>query len=302
MRLVAGTLGIALVAIVVGALVLSFTPVLQVRSIEARSTAHIPSSDIIRLSGVGVGTPLISLDREAIRSKLAQNPWVRSVDVDWGLDGTLRITVNERAPYALVVMGSQDIAWYLAEDGVWLEPSDVKPSGEVDMFTAALDKCRSDGLLLIADVPQTVNPKAGTKTTDSSIEGVLAYQQGFSPEFAQQVAYYRAESESSLSCVLMSGVEISLGAPREIDSKEVVVQALLAEFPNQLTYINVRVPSHPTYRRLDSENVAPGTGVYGADDVVPEEEPAPEGEAPDLGEGEGSPEDEGEPSGVPYGT
>ncbi len=286
MKLVAGTIGIALVAIVVGALVLSFTPVLQVRSVEAASTAHIPSSDIIRLSGVGMGAPLISLDGEAIRSRLMQNPWVASVDVDWGLDGTLRIKVSERTPYALVVMGSQDIAWYLAEDGVWLEPSDVKPSGDVSMFTAALEKCRSDGLLLVTDVPQTVNPKAGTKTTDPSIEGVLAYQQDFSPEFAQQVAYYRAESESALSCVLVSGVEISLGAPRDIDSKEVVVEALLAEFPNQLTYINVRVPSHPTYRKLDSSNVAPGTGVYGEGD-------GGAGDVGDVGAGdEGAPEEE----------
>ncbi len=242
-----------------------------------------------------MGTPLITLDQEAIRAKLTQNPWVLSVDVGWGLDGTLHLNVTERAPYALVVMGSQDLAWYLAEDGVWLEPSDVRPTGEVDMFTAALEKCRADALLLIADVPQTVNPKAGAKTTDPSIEGVLAYQEGFSPEFAQQVAYYRAESESSLACVLVSGVEISLGAPRDIDSKEVVIDALLAEFPNQLTYINVRVPSHPTYRKLDSENVAPGTGVYGdggeetGDGSTREgEELPPEGEyGEDEGEAQG---------------
>ncbi len=291
LRLVIGTIGIALFAIVVGAIVLSFTPVLQVRSIEAASTAHIPSSDIIRLSQVDVGTPLISLDREAIRSRLMANPWVVSVDATWGIDGTLHIAVSERSPYALVVMGSQNIAWYLAEDGVWLEPSDVKPSGEVSMFEAALEKSRAEGLLLITDVPQTVNPEAGAKTTDASIEGVLAYQEGFSPEFAQQVAYYRAESESSLTCVLMSGVEISLGAPREIESKEVVIQALLAEFPNQLTYINVRVPSRPTYRKLDSENVAPGSGVYGEGDETFGDEGAPEEE--EQGEDEGSYEDEG---------
>ena len=272
----------AAVAIVIGAIVLSFTPVLQVRSVEATGTSHIESSDIIRLSQVGQGTPLIAIDGEAIRSRLAQNPWVASVDVRWGFDGVLHIDVTERVPYALVVMGSQNIAWYLAEDGVWLEPSDVKPSAEVSMFTAALDRARSEGLLLVVDVPATVNPQAGSETTDPTIEGVLAYQTGFTPEFAEQVAYYRAASEPALTCVLVSGMEISLGAPREIDAKETVIEALLAEFPNQLTYINVRVPSRPTYRKLNSDSVAPGSGVYGTIDEGAKAPPEGEGTADDA--------------------
>lgn len=258
-----GSVIVAVVALVAVVLLLSFTPILPVRSVQAPATSHISSDDIVRIADVAVGSPVLRVDQEGIRARLRQNPWVDTVNVRWSIDGTVAIEVVEREPYALVVMGSQSIAWYMDADGVWLEPSDVKPHGDVSMFSAALEQCKATGLLLIADVPANVNPQAGSPTTDAPIEGVLAYQHDFTPEFASQIAYYKAESETSLACVLASGVEISLGAPRDAESKETVIEALLAEFPNQLTYINVRVPSHPTYRKLDVSSVAPGSGVYG---------------------------------------
>ena len=41
------------------------------------------------------------------------------------------------------------------------------------------------------------------------------------------------------------------------------MQQLLAKYPNRITYINVRVPSSPSYRMLDSDAVQEGTGAYG---------------------------------------
>ena len=58
-------------------------------------------------------------------------------------------------------------------------------------------------------------------------------------------------------------MEVSLGAATNVSSKESVVLGLLDKDPGELTYINVRVPSNPSYRRIDSDTVQAGTGATG---------------------------------------
>ena len=82
-----------------------------------------------------------------------------------------------------------------------------------------------------------------------------------SEELWSQVVSVSAPSVEALSCILGTGVEVSFGSPNNIESKEIVVQQLLAKYPNRITYINVRVPSNPSYRMLESESVQEGTGA-----------------------------------------
>jgi cell division protein FtsQ len=139
-----------------------------------------------------------------------------------------------------------------------LDVSDEQSADDV-----ALEKATSVGAILITGVPATVDPVAGSKATDEVIAAVRSYLDGFSSDFASQIVSFTAPSEASISCVLSSGVEVSLGSPTDISSKEEVVKSLLAEYPDELTYINVRVPSSPSYRRIDSTNVTAGTGATG---------------------------------------
>ncbi|MBF0904805.1 MAG: cell division protein FtsQ, partial [Atopobium sp.] len=37
--------------------------------------------------------------------------------------------------------------------------------------------------------------------------------------------------------------------------------AMLKQFPGELTYLNVRTPASPTYRRVSTGNVQSGSGV-----------------------------------------
>ena len=56
-------------------------------------------------------------------------------------------------------------------------------------------------------------------------------------------------SESAIGCTLKNGVEVSLGAPEDIALKEAVALEILNQHSNDVTYINVRLPSKPTYRK-----------------------------------------------------
>ena len=68
-------------------------------------------------------------------------------------------------------------------------------------------------------------------------------------------------SPESVSCTLKSGVEVLLGSPTEIETKEMIVTRYLEAHPGTITYLNVRVVTNPAVRLIDSENVQPGTGV-----------------------------------------
>ena len=160
-------------------------------------------------------------------------------------------------------MSSRSVAWYLGEGEVWLEPMNLDVTDGQSADDVALEKATSIGSILITGVPATVDPVAGSVATDDVITAVRSYLDGFSSDFASQIVSFTAPSEASISCVLASGVEVSLGSPTDISSKEEVVKSLLAEYPDELTYINVRVPSSPSYRKIDSTDVTAGTGAVG---------------------------------------
>jgi cell division protein FtsQ len=256
---------VAIVAAVLGVafLVLSNTSTFQITSIDAVATDHVSADDIQKLANVEEGTTLLNVDTYAITQGLMKNPWVASVSIEREFPDKLKISVTERTVEAVVVMSSRSVAWYLGEGEVWLEPVNLDVSDGESADDVALEKATSVGAILITGVPATIDPVAGSMATDDVIIAVRSYLDGFSSGFASQIVSFTAPSEASLSCVLANGVEISLGSPTDISSKEQVVKSLLAEYPDELTYINVRVPSSPSYRKIDSTNVTAGTGAVG---------------------------------------
>ena len=256
---------VAVVAAVLGVafLVLSNTSTFQITSIDAVASDHVSADDIQKLAKVEEGTTLLNVDTNAITQNLMKNPWVESVSVEREFPDKLKISVTERTVEAVVVMSSRSVAWYLGEGEVWLEPVNLDVSDGQSADDVALEKATSVDAILITGVPATVDPVAGSKATDDVIVAIRSYLDGFSSDFASQIVSFTAPSEASISCVLSSGVEASLGSPSDISSKEEVVKSLLAEYPDELTYINVRVPSSPSYRKIDSSNVTAGTGATG---------------------------------------
>lgn len=271
------------VAVLVG---VSKMPVLTVGTVQADGTEHLTSDEIVRLAAVPDDATLLNVDVGQIQENLSKNPWVKNVTVTRVLPDTIKLSVEERTVFALVTMKTGTSVWYLSAQGVWIEPASVSTTGDQTTADAALALAAKEGCLLIQEVPSSVQPKAGTKTTDEAVLAVLSYQEGFSEGFASQVVSYTAQSTASISCSLKNGIEVSLGSPSQIASKEAVVTKLMAEHPNQLTYINVRNPSKPSYRKVNSDAVGEGTGVVAPN---PDDGAASEsGTDADTGTGDGA--------------
>lgn len=253
-------LALALVA-VVALFVLRNSPVFAITSIEFEPTEHVSAEDVQNLAAVPEGSTLLNVDTGAIEESLRKNPWIASASFSRVFPNTLRITVEEQRPAALVLMSSGSIAWYLGESGCWIEPTKVEAAEGQSVDDAVLAIAEGQGCLLVTDVPSTVDPVAGSEATDETLDAVRQFQEGFSEDFSSQVACYSAPSVENVSCVLKSGVEVALGAPTDISEKEEIVRGYLDQSDGHVVRINVRVPSNPAYREIDSANVQPGEGV-----------------------------------------
>ena len=261
--IVAAVVALGLIAIVVF-FVLRDSSVFSVDEVVVEATEHVTQSDVANLLHIEDGTTLLNFDRAEIAAQLKRDPWVGSVTVERQFPHTLKITVEEQALDALVVMNSGSMGWYLGSSGVWIEPVKITVADGQSVNDAALALARSKGVLLITGVPATVEPQAGCEATDDVLTAVSSFRSSFSADFSSKIVSYDASSADAVSCVMESGVQVSLGSATNISYKEQVAAALLEKYAGQITYINVRTPSSASVRRVGSADVTQGTGADGS--------------------------------------
>lgn len=264
---VLGALAALAVVAAVALFALRDAPVFKINQIEFEPTEHISAEDVQNLARVPEGSTLLNVDTSAIEESLRRNPWVGSVSFVREFPGTLRVVIQEQRPDMLVVMASGSMAWYLGDAGTWIEPVPLQTAEGQSVDDAALAVAQESGCLLVTDVPPSVDPEAGSAATDEVLTAVQQFREGFSSDFSDQVVSYGAPSAENISCVLKSGVEVSLGSPDSISEKEQIVEAYLDQYPGHVVRINVRVPSDPTFREIDSDSVEAGDGVSVGEDA-----------------------------------
>lgn len=301
--LVSAALIVILLVVAIALAILAHTSAFVIDTVEATGTEHAKAEDIARLVVLEDGATLLSIDDGAIRDSVCKNPWISNVDVERIFPGTIRIHATERIPRALVSMGTGGVAWLLGDDGHWIEPVSLEVGEDEATRDAALAKASEYGAVLIANVPSDVVPVAGSACTDSSVLAALSFEDQFSSDFASEVVSYNAPGADDIACVLKSGVEVSLGSSTSVSSKEQIVLGIVEEYGGRVTYINVRVPSRPTFRYVDSPYVKEGTGANGSSAVETkplQEHVTPDENATQAPENETSTDDYGYDSGNGY--
>ena len=250
-------------AVLIAFFVLRDSAVFSVDDVVVEGSTHVSESDVRNLFSLEDGTTLLNIDKDQINEQLKRDPWVASVEVERQFPHTVKLTVVEQQVDMLVVMNSGSLGWYLGSSGSWIEPTKIEVSEGQSVNDAALAKARAEGVVLVTGVPATVNPASAQPATDDVLSAVKSFREGFSSEFAAKIVSYDASSADAVSCVLESGVQISLGAATSISYKEQVASALLEKYPGQITYINVRQPASASVRKVGSADVTQGTGADG---------------------------------------
>ena len=76
-----------------------------VKNIVVDGAAHRSAADVARLAGVEAGKNVFAIDLEVARRAILADAYIEQATVDRKLPGTIRITVVEREPTALVALG-----------------------------------------------------------------------------------------------------------------------------------------------------------------------------------------------------
>ena len=273
-RMRALLLSIVAAALVVVAVVLCvWSPLFQIRSISVEgSCAHVSAERVTQLAAVPAGATLFGYDESGVTQRLLSDPWVAGVTLTRSLPDTLVIQIEERALGAVVMLSNGTQAWRLSTDGVWLEEvalTEVTSDNGADAYDVqAKNAAASEGVVFVSEASAALAPKAGEPCEDEGLLGLMQYMVSFSSQLRDQIVSATATNKESIAVVLTSGIKVSLGAPDDISLKEQAVLGILNTYQGQVSYINVRVPSKPTYRAV-SQDAAASDGDSSAVDSLP---------------------------------
>ncbi len=236
-------------------LILSYTSAFKVEEVIVEPTAHFTQEELDKIVFVDPEATLLNVDVSPAVEELKKNPWVASVDVQKKFPHTLTITINERKIFALALIGPENAAWYIGDHFHWIEPAKVETEKDEAVREAALQMVKDSGYYLIYDLPAEINPETGALVDVPVLQDVQKISQELSSSLASQLSAFSAPARDSISLRLTNGIEIAFGSAEDIASKEKVINAILNQHENHVTYINVRNPHKPTYRKIESNSV-----------------------------------------------
>lgn len=167
---------VVLVAVVGWALLAG--PLLAVRRVQVDGAVTLTADEVRRSAGIADGTPLLRVDVDAARARVARLPQVASVQVTRGWPGTVVVTLTERVPVAVVDRnGTRTL---VDRDGVLFDTiTGNPPPGVVPLDVADPrpdDPATRAALAALAAMPRSL--RAGvdhaTATTDQDVTLALA--------------------------------------------------------------------------------------------------------------------------------
>jgi cell division protein FtsQ len=222
---------LVLTGLVAGAVALWDSPVLDLRRVEVGGNRRVQARDIVVASELSSRDHLLRISTSNVAARVEQSPWVAAARVERILPSSVRITVVERTPAAVVVAGPWS---YLVDaQGVVLEKATTAASSSRLPVIADLP---AQGLLPGRHVPL---PQFGQALTILSI---------LPPAMRDRVAVVRAPSVESITIELSGGPVILFGPAERLGDKRFALRAIAAKAEQDrmvLASIDVRVPDRP---------------------------------------------------------
>jgi cell division protein FtsQ len=212
---------VALVVIVVATAVwlVYFSSAVTVRKVEVDGNSAVSTQRIERIARVPLDRQLVRVDLAAIQARVEAIPAVRTVSVSRSWPHSIKITVTERVPIAVVSRGTGLQAVDI--DGV-LFGSYAKPPPDLPVV-------RTDP-----------NVKAAALAESARVVRSLR------PDIAAKVEDVDVESVDQITLSLTGGTTVVWGSADFSDEKAEVLAILLRGKKNKFSEIDVSVPGRPT--------------------------------------------------------
>lgn len=221
---VAGTLGA--LAAVYG---LARSPVLDVDHVRATGGEHTGAAAVATAAAIERGEPMLTLDTGAVARRVEALPWVDEARIERRWPGTVRISVTERTPAAVVPLG-EDRSALVDLTGRVLDVGQEPPA----------DLVRVSGLQRRPDAGESL----GREGRDAlAVVGALG----------ERLPGGVVEVTTDLEAGLALGGRVRFGTVDDLEDKVVAVETVLADVDLAcLGVLDVRVPSNPVLTRIDS--------------------------------------------------
>ena len=214
-------LAVVIAALVAVVWLLLVGPVLGVRSVQVDGVRTLPADQVRETAGIASGTPLLRVDLDAARARVARLPQVASVKVTRGWPHTVVVTVVERVPVAFV--GEPGSRSLMDAKGVLFDTvTGAPPAGVVPL--------------------EVSSPGPGDPATMAALAAVEA----LSSKLRGQVASVAATTPDDVTLTLTDGTLVRWGGPeksgRKGDALEAVIGQLAKGALDPATTIDVSTP------------------------------------------------------------
>jgi len=218
-RIVIIVLAVSLIGLAVWAV--WFSPLFVTRSVEVEGASQVPVDEIIQVAEVPLGTPLVSLDVEAIRTRVLTIPVIAEAEVTREISGVVRLSITESV--AVYVIPTNDTYLLVDDSGKGYLTVTARPEGlpvvEIDVDESESSKrLMADAATIVVALPESVLTRMTSMTTDSP---------------------------DTFSIRLKGGSVILWGSAEESPLKAQVIDGLLNV---KASYYDVSSPSHPATR------------------------------------------------------
>jgi cell division protein FtsQ len=215
----------AAVAIVATSFVASRSSLLHLRHLEVVGTTSLTRAEVVRLAGLSSSTNVLWFDPGAVERRLESDPWVATATVSRRLPGTIRISVVERAPVAMI----RDERGFtvVATDGV------------------ALSTVKADPALPEIVVVAGASARWGNAQAQAAAaRAIAALDGGRPPAVVRAVVWAR-----TLTVELDGGTRVEFGEPIGIEAKAAAARRILRWAASQrasVARVNVIAPDSST--------------------------------------------------------
>ncbi len=221
LRLVIGL--VAMIALAAAAFALVRSPLLSVDRVTVTGAEHSDPAAVLARFDVVPGTPMVSVDADAVEAALRADPWVAKARVVVSWSGSVDVEVTEHVPVA-AVMTAGGYA-YVTRGGAVVEMLD-DPTGLA---------------LIAADVPETVRP--GTTILAAATLGALEFIDWL-PDDVARVTVVSIDEAGQLTATV-DDLTVRLGRAREMQSKALALIALIGHGLSPGSYVDITAPRRP---------------------------------------------------------
>jgi cell division protein FtsQ len=218
------------VALIMGALALSRSTVLDVDRVQVTGADRTGVDAVAVASSIELGEPMTDLDLGSAASSIGALPWVLDVDVRRSWPASVEITVTEREPAAVIEM--EDGAWYLIGDhGRLLEQVD-EPDPAYLQLVGVDDATGEAGEDLVTAEDQLAVVAA---ITDSVAERIFAV----------------ARVEDRLELWMAPAGLVLFGSATQLEEKFLAIDTVFTQVDDRcMAVLDVRIPQTPTLNRI----------------------------------------------------